>query len=155
MFPYKASQTKSGNMQSFDKQCFPLCKHKQRKMRNRPLVTDKTQPQRCQERAGLKDNTTHTPYMEFLTFFLIHNTPNEVCKQAKIEKIEKNSFVQRFCRCESIVRGPVWRPPATSKLKTEKIPSNNFYLPFLAPCDPTRRECQNQKRRILQSERLI
>ena len=55
-------------------------------MRNRPLVTDKTQPQRCQERAGLKDNTTHTPYMEFLTFFLIHNTPNEVCKQAKIEK---------------------------------------------------------------------
>ena len=52
---------------------------------------DKTQPQRCQERAGLKDNTTHTPYMEFLTFFLIHNTPNEVCKQAKIEKIEKNS----------------------------------------------------------------
>ena len=85
-------QQRPGNKQNLRKTGFPLCKQKQRKMRNRPLVTDKTQPQRCQERAGLKDNTTHTPYMEFLTFFLIHNTPNEVCKQAKIEKIEKNSW---------------------------------------------------------------
>ena len=85
-------QQRFGNKQNSRKTGFPLCKRKQRKMRNRPLVTDKTQPQRCQERAGLKDNTTHTPYMEFLTFFLIHNTPNGVCKQAKIEKIEKNSW---------------------------------------------------------------
>ena len=49
----------------------------------------------------------------------------------------------------AIVRSPVWSPLATSKLKTEKIPSNNFYLPFLGPCDPTRRERQTQKRRNL------
>ena len=32
------------------------------KLRNRPLVTDKTQPQRWQEREELEDNTQHTTY---------------------------------------------------------------------------------------------
>ena len=70
-------------------------------------------------------------------------------KASKITQPAVYVAKQRFCLCESIVRSRVWRPLATSKLKTEEIPSNNFYLYVLAPCDPTRRERQTQKRRIL------
>ena len=51
--------------------------------------------------------------------------------------------------CQKPVWSPVWSPLATSKLKTEESPSHNFYLYVLAPCDPTRRERQTQKRRNL------
>ena len=41
---------------------------------------------RWQERVELEDNTPYITYIEFQTFFLIHDTPNEVCTQAKFEK---------------------------------------------------------------------
>ena len=63
-----------------------LCKRAKEKLRNRPLVIDKTQPQRWQERVELEDKTPHTTYIEFQPFFLLYDTPNEVCKQAKFEK---------------------------------------------------------------------
>ena len=49
-------------------------------------LNSKFESQRWQERVELKDNTPHTTYIEFQPFFLLHDTPNEVCKQAKFEK---------------------------------------------------------------------
>ena len=50
------------------------------------FFNSKFESQRWQERVELEDNTPHTTYIEFQTFSLIHDTPNEVCKQAKFEK---------------------------------------------------------------------
>ena len=48
-------------------------------------LNSKFESQRWQERVELEDNTPHTTYIEFQSFFLLHDTPNEVYKPAKFE----------------------------------------------------------------------